>query len=159
GKQDAIWAYGVHNATSLAFHPIGHALVTVDNSAKAGGSDELDLIMPGGNYGAPASGYQYKPGIEDPLAVMNPAIGPTGSTFYTGDQLLEWKNDWFYCNNTASQLRRVRMAIASFDRVVSEEVVKQGCTYDVLTGPDGALYYSDPRGVYRIRRTGADVLP
>jgi hypothetical protein len=43
--------------------------------------------------------------------------------------------------------------------VVFEEVVKQGCSYDVVTGPDGALYYSDATGIYRIRRTDADVLP
>jgi glucose/arabinose dehydrogenase len=157
GKQDAIWAYGVHNATSFAFHPIGRGLLALDS--KAGAADELNLIAPGGNYGAPAAGYQYKPGMEDPIAVMSPAIGPTGSTFYTGDQLPEWKNDMFYCNYSSSQLRRVRLAISSFDRVVSEEVVKQGCTYGVLTGPDGALYYSDARGIYRLRRTGADVLP
>jgi glucose/arabinose dehydrogenase len=90
---------------------------------------------------------------------MNPAIGPTGSTFYTGDQLPEWKNDWFYCNSGQGQLRRVRLASGSFDRVVFEEVVKQGCTYDVVTGPDGALYYSDAKGIYRIRRPGTDVLP
>ena len=47
----------------------------------------------------------------------------------------------------------------SFDRIVSEEVVKQGCTNDVDTGPDGALYYSDAQGIYRIRMPSADVLP
>jgi glucose/arabinose dehydrogenase len=100
-----------------------------------------------------------KAGINDPIAVMKPSIAPTGSTFYTGAQMPEWKNDWFYCNSDQGQLRRVRLAPVSFDRIVFEEVVKQGCSYDVVTGPEGALYYSDAKGIYRIRRAGADVLP
>jgi glucose/arabinose dehydrogenase len=156
-KHGAIWAYGLHNATSFAFHPVGHQLLAVENGR--GDNDELNVIVRGANFGWPAAGYQLKAGINDPIAVMNPPIGPTGSTFYTGDQMPEWKNDWFYCNSEQGQLRRVRLAPASFDRVEFEEVVKQGCTYDVVTGPDGALYYSDARGIYRIRRSGADVLP
>jgi glucose/arabinose dehydrogenase len=158
GKQGAIWAYGLRNAYSFAFHPVGHQLLAVEDGPSSG--DEVDLILRGANYGWPAStGYKFKPGVTDPIAVMNPSIGPTGSTFYTGDQLADWKNDLFYCNQRQEQLRRVRLAPGSFDRVVFEEVVKQGCSYDVVTGPDGALYYSDAKGIYRIHRTGADALP
>jgi glucose/arabinose dehydrogenase len=156
-KQGAIWAYGLHNPFSFAFHPVGHELLAVENGR--GGNDALDLITRGANYGWPAAGSQSRAGMNDPIAVMNPPIGPTGSTFYTGDQLPEWRNDWFYCNADQGQLRRVRLAPGSFDRIVFEEVVKQGCSYDVVTGPDGALYYSDAKGIYRIRRSAADVLP
>jgi len=156
-KQPAIWAYGLHNASSFAFHPLGHTLLAVDNGPAS--ADELDVIVRGGDFGSPRGGYTFKPGVNDPIAVMNPSIGPTGSTFYTGDQLADWKNDWFYCNQDQAQLRRVRLAPGSFDRVVFEEVVKAGCAYDVVTGPDGALYYSDAKGIYRIRRSDAEVLP
>jgi glucose/arabinose dehydrogenase len=158
-RQGAIWAYGLHNPYSFAFHPVGHQLLSVDNGR--GSSDALNLIVRGANYGwPPPAGAQSKPaGVTDPLASMSPAIGPTGSTFYTGDQMPDWKNDWFYCNAGQAELRRVRLAPGSFDRIVSEEVVKQGCSYDVVTGPDGALYYSDAKGIYRIRRTGAEVVP
>lgn len=155
-KQGLIWAYGLHNASSFAFHPVGNQLLAVENGRA--GSDALDLIVRGANYGWAAGGV-VKAGVNDPLAVINPPIGPTGSTFYTGDQMPEWTNDWFYCNADQGQLRRVRLAPDSFDRIAFEEVVKQGCAYDVVTGPDGALYYSDAKGIYRIRRSGADVLP
>src|SRR5215831_10516419 len=86
--------------------------------------------------------------------------GPTGMTFYTSDQVPDWKNDWFYCNYHQSQLRRVRLAAESRDRVVFEEVVKNGCSLNVATGPDGALYYSGPKGIYRIYAAGAaNLLP
>jgi plastocyanin len=90
---------------------------------------------------------------------MNPPIAPTSATFYVGDQIAAWKNDLFYCNYHQGELRRVRLAPESFDRVIFEEVVKQGCTLDVATGPDGALYFTDSKGIYRIRQPGADVLP
>jgi glucose/arabinose dehydrogenase len=157
GKQGAIWAYGLRNPYSFAFHPAGHQLLAIENGP--GDNDELDTIIKGANYGWPPTGYKYKPGIVDPIAVMNPPIGPTGMTFYVGTQLSDWTNDWFYCNYHQAQLRRVRLAPGSFDRIVFEEVVKQGCALDVATGPDGALYYSDNKGIYRLRTPSAPVLP
>jgi glucose/arabinose dehydrogenase/plastocyanin len=157
GAQGAIWAYGMRNPFSFAFHPVGHQLIADQNGP--GDNDELDVILRGANYGWPPTGYKYKPGIVDPMAVFNPTIGPTGMTFYVGNQIPEWSNDLFYCNYHQGQLRRVRLAPVSFDRIVFEEVVKQGCSIDVTTGPDGALYYSNNSGIYRIRMPGATVLP
>jgi glucose/arabinose dehydrogenase len=145
GKLDVIWAFGLHHPTSLAFHPIGHLLLGVDNLT-AQKSDALEVISRGSTVG-------------DPLALIKPSISPSGSTFYLGDQFPGWKNDWFYCGAGQKELRHVRLAAESFDRIVSEEVVKLGCTNDVATGPDGALYYSDAQGIYRIRMPEADVLP
>ena len=158
GKQPAIWAYGLRNAFSFDFDPVGHGLFATQNGP--GDNDELDVIVKGANHGWPPSGYKYKPGIVDPIAVMNPPIGPTGMTFYTSDQIPEWQNDWFYCNYHQGQLRRVRLAPESRDRVVFEEVVKNGCSLNVANGPDGALYYSGPKGIYRIHSAdAANLLP
>ena len=158
GKQPAIWAYGLRNAFSFDFDPVGHGLFATQNGP--GDNDELDVIVKGGNHGWPPSGYKYKPGIVDPIAVMNPPIGPTGMTFYTSDQIPDWRNDWFYCNYHQGQLRRVRLAPESRDRVVFEEVVKNGCSLNVANGPDGALYYSGPKGIYRIHSAdAANLLP
>ena len=157
GKQDAIWAYGLHVPYSFAFHPVGHQLLAFD--AGAGDHDSLDLIVRGGNYGSPAAAGRPSPTIIDPIALIKPSIQPTGVTFYIGDQMPEWKDDLFFCDAVQKQLWRVRLAAQSFDRVVMAEGVKQGCSYDVATGPDGAMYYSDAQGIYRIRMPGADVLP
>jgi glucose/arabinose dehydrogenase len=156
GKQGSVWTSGLRDVRSLAAHPVGHQLLAT--SSGQGDHDALELITRGGNYGWPASSGKKLTGVIEPLATIKPAIQPTGSTFYLGDQLSAWKNDWFYCDAGKGQLHRVRLADQSFDRIVSEEVVKQGCTYDVATGPDGALYYSDAHGIYRIRMPGADVL-
>ena len=158
GKQGAIWAYGFRNAFSFDFDPVSHGLLATMNGP--GDNDELDVVIKGGNYGWPPSGYKYKPGIVDPIAVMNPPIGPTGMTFYTSDQIPDWKNDWFYCNYHQGQLRRVRLAPESRDRIVFEEVVKNGCNLNVANGPDGALYYASPKGIFRIHSsTATNLLP
>jgi YVTN family beta-propeller protein len=153
GRHPAVWAYGLRNVFGFDFDPISGGLFATENGP--GDNDELDLIVGGANYGWPPTGYKYKPGIQDPIAVMNPPIGPSGSAFYTGQQIPEWTNDWFYCNYHQSQLRRVHLAPESRDRVVFEEVVKNGCSLAVATGPDGALYYTDARGIYRIHSDDA----
>jgi len=158
GKQPAIWAYGLRNPYSFDFDPLSHGLLATENGP--GDNDELDIILKGANYGWPPTGYKYKAGIVDPIAVMNPPIGPTGMTFYTSDQIPDWKNDWFYCNYHQGQLRRVRLAPESRDRVVFEEIVKNGCSLNVATGPDGALYYSSPKSISRIHSSAAvNLLP
>jgi hypothetical protein len=157
GKQGAIWAYGLRNPYSFDFHPIGHTLIATENGP--GDNDEVDVIARGANYGWPPTGYKYKAGVVDPIAVMNPPIAPTGTTFYTGNQIAMWKNDLFYCNYHQGQLRRIHLAPGTFDRMVFEEVVKQGCTLDVATGSDGALYYTDAKNIYRLRQPDAEVLP
>jgi glucose/arabinose dehydrogenase len=155
GKQELIWAFGLGTARNLAFHPLGHQLLSLVSQGSE--RDALELIVRGANLGWPGSSDKPASGVTAPLATIKPAIRPSGSTFYTGDQLAEWKNDLFYCDAAQGQLRHVRFADQSFDRVAFEEVVRQGCTDAVATGPDGALYYSDAHGIYRIRKadTGA----
>jgi YVTN family beta-propeller protein len=158
GKQPAIWAYGLRNPFAFDFDPVSHGLFATENGP--GDNDELDIILKAANYGWPPSGYKYKSDFVDPIAVMNPPIGPTGMTFYTSDQIPDWKNDWFYCNYHQGQLRRVRLAPESRDRVVFEEVVKNGCSLSVVNGPDGALYYSGPKTISRLHGAGAtNLLP
>jgi YVTN family beta-propeller protein len=158
GKQPAIWAYGLRNPYSFDFDPLSHGLLATENGP--GDNDELDVIQKAANYGWPPTGYKYKAGVVDPIAVMNPPIGPTGMTFYTSDQIPDWTNDWFYCNYHQGQLRRVRLAAQSRDRVVFEEIVKNGCSLSVATGPDGALYYSGLKSISRLHSsTAVNLLP
>jgi glucose/arabinose dehydrogenase len=157
GNQELVWAFGLRGAQSLAVHPVGHQLMAAVSAQ--GDRDALELVERGGNYGWPGSADKPAKDVVAPLAAIKPSIRPTGSTFYVGDQLADWKNDWFYCTAEKGELRRVRLADQSFDRVAFEEIVRHGCTSDVASGPDGALYYSDAHGIYRIRVPDADALP
>lgn len=157
GKQPAVWAYGLRNSFGFDFHPVTNAVFATENGP--GDDDELDIITRGGNYGWPPAGFQNKAGVIDPIAVYNPVLAPTGLAFYRGSQIADWANDLFYCNYHQGQLRRIRLAPESFDRIADEEIVTPGCTLDVESGPDGALYYSDLHAIYRIRAVGAKALP
>jgi uncharacterized cupredoxin-like copper-binding protein len=65
------------------------------------------------------------------------------------------KNDWFYRNPHQGQLRGVSLAPESRDRVVFEEVINNGCNLKIAVGPDRALYYSDPKGIYHLHGLNA----
>jgi YVTN family beta-propeller protein len=157
GRRPEIWAYGLRNVFGFDFHPTTGEIFATENGP--GDNDEIDLITRGSNYGWPPTGYKDKAGIVDPLGVFNPVLAPTGLAFYTGSQIPQWTNDILYCNYHQGQLRRIHLAPVSFDRIVSEEIVTQGCTVDVESGPDGAVYYSNSSGIYRIRRSSASALP
>lgn len=150
------WALGFRNPFGIAFHPTTGALFVTDNGGK--GRDELDLVRREGNYGHPiVEGIASDPRFVDPLWESGPvSTGPTGTTFYTGDQLPEYKNDLFFCSVHTGQLSRVRLAAPGFDRVEAMDVGimrdQVDCRLDVANGPDGALYYSDMTRILRITR-------
>jgi glucose/arabinose dehydrogenase len=156
-KYGPIWAYGLRNPFGFAFHPITGAIFATENGP--GDNDELNLIVRGGNYGWPPSGFQGRPDRVDPIQVMNATIGPTGLAFNTGSQFPSWQNDLFYCNFHQGNLRRIRLAPGSFDRIVTEEIVTPGCSFGVWVGSDDAIYYSGVQGINRLRQRSARVLP
>jgi glucose/arabinose dehydrogenase len=104
----------------------------------------------------PNVNHLYAPGMTPPVTFYNPAIGPAGITFYTGDKFPAWKNNLFITGMVGQKL--IRMEIAD-RRIASQETLFQdyGRVRDVLTGPDGYLYVllqnmnGDPKGGSIIR--------
>lgn len=146
-----IWTYGHRNSQGLSYHPVTGALWSIEHG-EAGG-DELNLIEPGRNYGWPviAYGMEYDrrpifngltaaPGMEQPRYYWDPAIGPTGMTFYDGKLVPEWRNNLFVAGHISQHLVRL---VLDGDRVVGEERLlldqKQMMRW-VGQGPDGALW-------------------
>jgi len=158
---NSIYAYGLRNSFDFAFDPISGELFATENGPSC--DDEINRIVRGGNYGwrpfypcddaAPAGpdpAYNTLP----PLIFWTPSLAPTGLTFYTGDLMPEWKNDLFICSykdaTTALhhfKLNASRTAIVSHT-ILSDTLNHQPvtCRTDLLTGPDGALYYSEAGG-------------
>ncbi|HZY43948.1 MAG TPA: PQQ-dependent sugar dehydrogenase [Anaerolineae bacterium] len=171
---NTIYAYGLRNSFDFAFDPISHQLFATENGDAC--DDEINLILRGGNYGwrpfypcddeaptGPAPQYN----TIRPLIYWTPTKAPTGLTFYTGDLFPEWQSDMFMCafkdSSTALyhfKLNTARTAIAS-ETVISDSTSPNiHCRTDVLTGPDGALYYSQDGGfndgpIMRITRTSS----
>jgi glucose/arabinose dehydrogenase len=147
-----IYAYGFRNIFGLALHPTTQQFYVTENSGDS--HDEIDLIRPGANYGFPYfEGYGNDARYVDPIWESGPrTIGPTGATFYTGDQLPQYRGDFFFCAFNTGVMTRLRFGGADFDQVMGAQEVLQGCFLDVVNGPDGALYYSSVSQILRLGR-------
>ena len=123
------------------------------------GGDEVNLILPGRNYGWPkwTYGRNYDgtrmstmpiiDGIEQPLVLWVPSIAPTGITFYTGDKFPAWRDNLFVGSARIGEIPRT----GGLERVVLndklEEIAPRTAALDlhqrirdVRQGPDGLLY-------------------
>ncbi len=156
-RYGAVYAYGLRNSFDFTFHPVTGELFATENGP--GDNDEINLVRPGRNYGWPASGPQNRPGLADPLLAFQEVVAPTGIEFYTGGRIGSWQNDLFYCSYHRGDLRRMVLAAPGYDRVLADQFVAADCRLDLLTGPDGALYFSDVDAIYRIRPADVQGLP
>jgi glucose/arabinose dehydrogenase len=96
------YTLGHRNVLGLSFAPDGR-LWAIEMGPKGG--DELNLILPGRNYGWPVVSYgthydgrdipdAHAPrGFEEPKLWWNPSISPGGLLIYTGDLFPQWKGD------------------------------------------------------------------
>ena len=100
-----IYTSGHRNSIGLAIHP-GTGEVWQNENGPNGG-DEINVLIPGGNYGWPIislgrtypgpwqSDVFWRDGFLNPVVYWMPSIAVSGMTFYTGDQLSRWKGDVF----------------------------------------------------------------
>ena len=155
----SIWSYGHRNPQGLAMDPRDGSLYDTEHGPRGG--DELNLVLPGRNYGWPVVtlGMNYdgmpmsypgpdgkqvlsvtaKDGIEQPIAYWVPSIAVCGLDFYTGDKFPKWKNDLFAGALAQQEVRRIRIVDK---KVVSQEIILKniGRVRDVAAGPDGLIY-------------------
>ena len=77
--------------------------------------------------------------MEQPVYYWDPAVAPSGMTFYSGKQIPEWKGNLFVAALAGRHL--VRLVIKA-NQVTGEERLlldQQQRIRDVVEGPDGAL--------------------
>ena len=148
GAQPEIWAYGLRNAQSLAFHPETGELWEAEFGPRGG--DELNRIEPGTNYGWPlvSWGRHYdgrpipdpptRPDLTDAVTYWDPVISPSGMAFYTGDRFPEWTGSLMISSLSKEGLTRV---VLENGEVTLEEQIDLGARIrEVEPGPDGFLY-------------------
>ena len=163
GARPEIWSYGHRNPQGLAVNPADGRLWEQEHGAKGG--DEINLIVPGHNYGWPlvshgvnydgspvGTGKATMAGVDDPLWHWTPSIAPSGIAFYTGDLFPAWKGNLF---NGALKFQLLSRLEIKDGKVVKEERLLQGLNErirDVREGPDGALYLLTDNSAGRILR-------
>jgi glucose/arabinose dehydrogenase len=158
GAKPEIWSYGHRNQLGLAQDGTGR-LWSHENGPRGG--DEVNLILPGRNYGWPviSHGVHYsgepvgegteKEGMEQPIHHWSPSIAPSGLALEgSGRRMIFW------IGALAAQ-SLVRLEVED-GRVVGEQRLLEGVLgriRDVRIGPDGILYVvtDDPEGaLYRL---------
>jgi aldose sugar dehydrogenase len=160
GRSDArpeVFSMGHRDQLGLTVHPVSGAVLNAEHGPNGG--DEVNLILPGKNYGWPrvTFGRSYEgprlvespiaEGIEQPLIVWLPSIGPTGLAFYTGDRLPAWKGNLFVGSSRRGEVPRT----GGLERVVVNDKLEELRRETLLTelhqrirdvrqGPDGLIY-------------------
>lgn len=154
GADPYIYTYGHRNLFGLAFHPtLGTPYVTENGPSD---SDEINRIVPGGNYGWPAvRGIADTPPYVDPLVSFTPEIVPTNAAFAPtrtypdlGDALLvgSYANRGLYRINLSSDgLRATGVSVLA--------LAPDGIL-DVEAAPGGTVYVSTPSEILTLVRPG-----
>jgi aldose sugar dehydrogenase len=154
--QEAIWSYGHRNPQGAALHPTTGQLWATEHGPQGG--DELNLVLPGRNYGwplvsdgceygapvgncTPVGGATTGAGFEPRLSTWVPtSIAPSGMAFYTGTRFPEWQGQLFVGALVGQALWRI---VLNGNQVVSREALFTSLgerIRDVRQGPDGWLY-------------------
>jgi len=102
GRAAGYYSMGHRNVLGIDFAPDGRLWVSEMGPQ---GGDEVNLILPGRNYGWPRASYGSHYGgeeipddhagqrFEEPKVWWNPAISPGGLMIYAGDLFPQWKGD------------------------------------------------------------------
>jgi glucose/arabinose dehydrogenase len=157
GARGEIYTLGHRDQLGLAVHPVSGAVVAAEHGPNGG--DEVNLILPGRNYGWPEysfgrtyEGPRYSTvplgsDTEQPQILWVPSIAPTGLAFYSADRIPAWKGNLFIGSARRGEIPRT----GSLERVVLNENLEElrresllaelhQRIRDVREGPDGLLY-------------------
>lgn len=150
GALPELYSYGHRNIQAAALNPATGQLWIVEHGARGG--DEINIIVPGKNYGWPVISYglEYsgkkigegitqREGMEQPIYYWDPVIAPSGMAFYTGSAFPAWRGSLFVGGLVDKYLARLTL---DGNRVVGEERLLEGRgrVRDVRVGREGAVY-------------------
>lgn len=147
GFHPAIWSYGHRNPLGMALDANGN--LWAQEMGPRGG-DEVNLILPGRNYGYPivSDGDHYdgrpipdhatRPEFEAPKVSWNPAISPGGLMVYSGKLWPEWKGDLFIGGLSSRAL--VRVEVDGTNARKGDQWPMGQRIREPEEGPDGAIW-------------------
>jgi glucose/arabinose dehydrogenase len=137
-----VYSYGHRNPQGLDWHPATGDLWAAEHGAT--GNDEINVVDGGANYGWPRiQGNQTLPAMRAPITFYNPAVAPSGASFYRGQRFPQFANNLFVATLRGTLLLRLRID-PSARRLIGQERLLEGQfgrIRDVVTGPDGYVYF------------------
>jgi glucose/arabinose dehydrogenase len=151
-----VYSLGHRNPQGLAFQPETGVLFAVEHGPSGEFGlccrDELNRIVPGGNYGWPyVSGTDVvdaaQAAAHDLVAPVSSSgrdtWAPAGLAFYDGGPLADWQGDLFFGALRGQHLRRVVLSGDDLGQLDQDEALYSGAygrIREALMGPDGYLY-------------------
>ncbi len=147
GVAAEFWSMGHRNLLGIQFAPDGRLW---ESEMGPKGGDEINLILPGKNYGWPlaSNGSHYddrdipdhKPGdgFEPPKVWWTPSISPGAMMIYTGDKFPQWKGDALV--GALSGEAFIRVDIDGDKATKAENWPMDARIRAVDQGPDGSVY-------------------
>jgi glucose/arabinose dehydrogenase len=152
GFHPAIWSYGHRNLLGIAFDASGNLW---EQEMGPKGGDEVNLILPGRNYGYPivSDGDHYdgppkngaaipdhdtRPEFEKPKVSWNPVISPGGLMVYSGRLWPQWKGDLFIGGLSSQAL--IRVDVDGTNARKGDQWPMGQRIREPEEGPDGAIW-------------------
>jgi aldose sugar dehydrogenase len=147
GFQPEVWSYGHRNLLGIAFDAAGNLW---EQEMGPKGGDEVNLIVPGRNYGYPrvSNGSHYDgrdipdhapgDGFEAPKVWWNPVISPGGLMIYSGSLFPQWRGDAFIGGLSSKAL--VRVDLNGTSAAKGDQWDMGARIREVEQGPDGAIW-------------------
>jgi glucose/arabinose dehydrogenase len=169
GYLPEIYSLGHRSPQGLAMHPETGAIW--ENEHGPLGGDEINIILPGRNYGWPLvtfgmnydgtriSDTTWRADLEPPFMFWVPSIAISGISFYRGDKFPNWKGNAFvgalFEGRTRATGHVQRLTFEEGRPIQREPILTElhQRIRDVRPGPDGLLYVltdENPGAVLRI---------
>jgi aldose sugar dehydrogenase len=165
GFAPEIYTYGHRNIQGIVRHPDTGEIWVAEHGPR--GSDELNLIIAGNNYGWPEAtfGLDYRtqepvgerhplPGLTPPAFEFLPTLAPSGLAVVRGGGFHDtWQGNLLAGGLVAQRI--LRLVVEDRRVIHAEELLLQrvGRVRDVRQGPDGAIYVvsdEEEGAVYRV---------
>lgn len=145
-----IWATGLKNAFDLAFFPRSDYAVAGENGTD--GHDEINLLMPGHDYGYPKhEGFTRIRKFTPPmLDYKSDRQAPVGIIYYRSRRHSALRGRFLMCTNSGMGMVALRIDRADPGRLLNLTPIVDECTLDVVELPDGSVVFSDAGAVYRL---------
>ena len=155
-----IWSLGHRNQQGIARDSKNEIIYSHEHGPRGG--DEINIILPGRNYGWPAitygidyngsiiSPFTEKDGMEQPIKYWVPSIGPSDMLFYEGQSFPELQGSLLITSLVPGDIRKISINKFSISeeiifkeikgRVRSIKASKEGDLIVLTDGPKGNAY-------------------